>query len=130
VEVVLLESLGFRVASLSVGTDWSNCVPVAPGGVPCLEIHASTTAVKVTALDELHAFITAALAQPVDGADETGWVVYGGRSTGADVTLTFTRDPGADRELDTIQILSIPAWKRSKAAKFLLGLTTYGFVTP
>jgi hypothetical protein len=129
VEVVLLESLGFRVASLSVGTDWSNCVPVSPG-VPCLEIHASTTAVKVSALDELHAFIAEALAQPVDGADRTGWAVYGGRSTGTDVTVTFVRDPGADRELDTIQILSIPAWKRSKAEKFLLGLTTYGFVTP
>ncbi len=124
-EVPLLESLGFRILTL-LGTDPSECVPVAAG----LQIHGSTTVVKLTALDELHVFIAQALAQPVDGADETGWTIYGGRSTGADIPITFVRDPGADRELDTIQIFTLPAWKRSKAGAFLLGLTTYGFVTP
>ncbi len=122
-----LESLGFRVTS-TAGGDPTDCVPVTVSSVACLQIGGSTTIAKVSALDELKTVVTDFLAQPIDGDDQTERTIYAGKSTGADIVVRFTRDPGTDRELDTVQVMSVPVWKRSKAGFFVQGLTDFGFV--
>ena len=121
----MLVSLGFQVSSDTTPTDPSSCIPVAAG----LQIHASTIVVKLDKLDELYEDIAEALAQANDGNDRTEWTIYGGRSNGTDLELQFTRDPGVDRSFDTVTIATVPAWKRTKAEFFQVGLVQYGFVT-
>lgn len=120
----MLTSLGFAVSSDDPATDASSCVPVAAG----LQIHGSSTIIKLDALSNLYANVAEALAQPFDGNDRTEWVIYGGRSTGGDVIVHFTRAAGLDRSLDTVSIMGLAGWKRLKSEFFQIGLVQYGFV--
>jgi hypothetical protein len=90
-----------------------------------LQIHASTTSVKIEKLDEMRDQLLELLGQDVlDGKVDSQKITVGGRADGSDLLLAYVHTS------DTFTIASLGAWSRVKTTKLCEALVAYGLVAP
>lgn len=112
--------ISFFVSTDATLSDSSTCTVNGAN----LEIHASTTSVKLTSLDELRTAILELLGQPSgDGVVDTEKTIPGARSNGSDLVVKLSTS-------GLITIGSLSSWTAVKANELCVALVQYGLVTP